>query len=221
MSRSKHRCRDNRLWLFLAALLMGLGGSVEAQNSRRSVVEGLLIPDSVSAFARDVSEVREVEFRSSLGAAGYANVIVRKMGDTIRERGISTFARGVCASACADLFLMGQRMSLLTSYTKTPTYLLIHPFFNSKTHEINYSDSDSTFKKIANKANGKITFKFLEKTYDVKNSRGGIYIFRDPFLTIRGRYSVLFCDGTELFQPRTCSPIENLTPQLLGIDIEN
>jgi len=221
MSRSKHSWPGMQTGLLVAVVIAGLGGPVEAESAERRVVEGLLNQDSMTSFTRDVSELREIEFRDSLGAAGYANVIVRRMGDEVRERGVNTFARGVCASACADIFLMGQRMSLLASYTKTPTYLLIHPFFNVKTHEINYSDSDSTFKKIASKANGKITFKFLEKTYDVKSPRGGIYIFREPFLTISGRHSVLFCDGTELFQPRTCAPMKNLTPQALGIDIGN
>lgn len=189
---------------------------------KRLVIRGEITPNTVTELKirlESLVPLEELEFVDSRGAPQYATKIIKEFGNIIIEKKLKTFARGRCASACAVLFLLGQHPTFLVSDSKMPTHLMIHAGFHAKTNEIAYGDTDAEFKKIELVTGGKIPVSFLEKVFDAKNPNGGIFIFKDPFLTISGRKRILFCKGDEKFLPRTCDEISTYTFEKLGIAV--
>lgn len=187
---------------------------------KRLVIKGEITPNTVNKLKirlESTVPLLELEFVDSRGAPQYATRIIKEFGSIIVEKKLKTFARGRCASACAILFLLGQHPTFLVSDSKMPTHLMIHAGYHAKTNEVAYGDTDAEFKRIELVTGGEIPISFLEKVFDAKNPNGGIFIFKDPFLTISGLKRILFCKGYEKLLPRTCDEISNYTLEKLGI----
>ncbi|MES2071616.1 MAG: hypothetical protein V4488_14780 [Pseudomonadota bacterium] len=195
-----------------------------AQNTANSryIWVGDLTLNSLHDFSdalKNSKMVTAIEFRKSSGAAASAGIIVKEIESQIEMKKLKTFARGQCASACANAFLLGEERTLLPSMDTTPTHLMLHAQRSNQTGEINYGATDQLFKKIVAKSKGKITLAFLEKMYEAKNSGGGLYILREAKATNDGISQIFFCTGEEKELRRPCEAIKGLKPQDLGISI--
>ncbi|BBB64769.1 hypothetical protein UNDYM_0516 [Undibacterium sp. YM2] len=190
----------------------------------RFILNGNITLNSISELQsriKDDKPLHAIEFRESRGSNSSATIILESLSEIIVSQNLKTYARGRCASSCAEAFLMGERKTLLPSNSEMPTHLMIHAAYSGRNGEVIYGDSERSFKKIVARSGGKIQLPLLEKVFETKSPNGGIFIFRDPFTTIYGKYNILFCKGDEKFAPRTCEPIKDLTLQSLGISIEN
>ncbi len=211
---------------FKVLLMLLISNSVFAENmdSTRFVWNGELNLNSLNDFKekiRKTPDLHELEFRQSAGAKASAGIIVNELISLIENKGLRTFARGQCASACAFVFLMGKEPTLLPPVDETPTYLMLHAMRNIKTQEINYGETDRLLKKIEKATKGKFSLGLLEKIYDAKSPQGGIFITREPVKTMHGNASVFFCSGTEVALRQPCQSFDKAKPQDFGIFVSN
>ncbi|MFZ6760446.1 hypothetical protein ACO0K9_24855 [Undibacterium sp. Ji50W] len=191
-------------------------------SDTRYVWDGAVVESKYQDFQRKIKDqdaLKELEFRNSPGAPAKAGILTDAIETQIDKKGIHTFARGQCASACANIFLLSPQRTLLPSLNKVRTHLMIHVSRASDNGEIDYGGSEKMNKRIVSKSAGKIPLELLDKIFDAKNKQGGIYIFREPIVTDQGEAYVLFCAGDEVPFLRTCKPMKGIKPQDLGISI--
>lgn len=210
-------------FLFISLLFATTFLCAEVANSVRYVWVGDISQTSLDRLKQRLhdteSKIQELEFRDSRGASTAGGRISTELVAVIEENNINTFVQGQCASACAIAFMAGKKRTLLPSKDGVITYLHIHPLRNGRTGEINYGGTDKDLKMLVEKSEGKLNIEFFEKIYETKNAQGGIFVFSEPFLTTHGKHYVVFCLGDEFLLPRTCAPIQNITPNDFGISI--
>lgn len=165
-------------------------------------------------------EIKGILLSNSLGAANDGVEIVEEFRKRIERKKLSTFARGICASACANIFLLGYQRNLLANPNGKPTTLLLHPvrrvFEENKNGvgQIQVFFTDKINQQISERSQGKLTIELLNKMYDAEDGSGGIFILREP--NSEGKY-ILF--SKSLAKKIRATPISDLTPADLGINI--
>lgn len=171
------------------------------------------------ALAAD-PEIKGILLSNSLGAANDGVEIVEEFRKRIDQKKLSTFARGICASACANIFLLGYQRNLLANPNGKPSTLLLHPvrrvFEENKNGvgQVQVFFTDKINQQISERSQGKLTIELLNKMYDAEDGSGGIFILRDP--NSEGKY-ILF--SKSLAKKIRATPISELTPADLGITI--
>ena len=171
------------------------------------------------ALAAD-PEIKGILLSNSLGAANDGVESVEEFRKRIDQKKLSTFERGICASACANIFLLGYQRNLLANPNGKPSTLLLHPV--RRVFEVNKNGvgqvqvffTDKINQQISERSQGKLTIELLNKMYDAEDGSGGIFILRDP--NSEGKY-ILF--SKSLAKKIRATPISELTPADLGITI--
>lgn len=188
------------------------------------VWHGELTPKRLAHFDESMradGKISTIEFVDSRGAGASGGIIVDKIEQIINEHNLNTVARGQCASACANAFLLGDVRTLLPSGSLKSTYLMLHAARQNKSGEVNYGATEKSNNKIATKSGGKFPLSLLNRIFDDKagNGDGEIYIFREAFETKNGKQHVLVCDGKKKAGLDNCEVIKGVAPQDLGINV--
>lgn len=98
-------------------------------EGQRLVWQGEMTPKHVQEVTRLLKQenVDGLELRNSPGAGKFARPIFADTYKLLRERKLRTYARGLCASTCASIFLAGKEPTFLASKTAgVPTVLMFH-----------------------------------------------------------------------------------------------
>ncbi len=168
-------------------------------------------------------DIDTVEFRDSLGTPSYALLVLKEVNKSIYERKTKTLVKGRCMSMCAFAFLLGSSRQMLASDRNYQTYLFIHPIWDTESREIIYGQTERILDQIAERSGNSKSREMLEIIFDVKNEKGGLYIFRNPigFGVNAEKYHAYFCDGTEERDPKKCKPVPGITPGTLGVVVQD
>lgn len=167
------------------------------------------------------SNIDTVEFRDSMGAASHALMVLKDVNKNIYEQKIKTRAKGRCMSMCAFAFLLGSSREMLAAEGDAQTYLFIHPIWDTEENEIIYGQTERVLDQIVERNGNRASLKALEIIFEVKNERGGLYLFRKPIRIEENfeKYHAYFCYGDEERDPKKCKPIPEITPETLGIAV--
>lgn len=162
-----------------------------------------------------------IQFRNSPGASSSAGIIVENVEQLINTYHFDTEARGVCASACAAAFLLGETRTLLPGIRNEATYLMLHATRQHTTREVDYGNTEKIHRKIAARSEGKFPLVLLNRIFDDQKGTadGEIYIYRDPQSSILGPQHVFICANAVFGIMDTCEPVPGLKPQSLGIEV--
>lgn len=211
--------------LLLAACLAG-GGAHAAPSlpagleleGKRLVWQGELRPDQAEEAARLIrqGQADALEMRNSPGAGKFATTIFDTVYQALRERRVPTYARGICGSACASIFLLGKEPTMLKSLTPgVPTVLMFHA--------MRYKgavDPELTRTRVADIATvrGERARHLLLKVADDKLPlNAALYIFPKPVDAQAGSSAVLFCDGRPGQKIAQCTPVPGDALRDLGV----
>lgn len=182
------------------------------------VWHGSITPEKMAEFRDELkkrSNLAGIEFRQSPGAGGSAGILITELERHIKDRKLATYARGLCASACADAFLHGTTRTMYPSYMGLPTRLALHPVTHQG--ERNSGLTDVLNRRIVASSGGKFPLELLDRMYDISGPAGMLYIYPSRQKMSRGTAYVVLCRSDE--KPSQCEPIPGFTPNSLGIQV--
>lgn len=211
--------------LLLASCLAGSKAYAEAPlpaglalDDKRLVWQGELRPEQAEQAARLIRQGKAdaLELRNSPGAGKFATTIFDTVHQALRERRVPTYARGICGSACASIFLLGKEPTMLKSLTPgVPTVLMFHA--------MRYKgavDPELTRTRVADIATVRgerarhLLLKVAEEGLPLN---AALYIFPKPVNAQAGSSAVLFCDGRPGQKIEQCAPLPGDALRDLGV----
>lgn len=217
------------LCFFTRLLLAGclVGGKAHAQPSlpaglklegTRLIWQGELRPEQAEQAARLIRQgnATALELRNSPGAGKFATTIFDTVFKVLRARPLPTYARGVCGSACASIFLLGKEPTMLKSLTPgVPTVLMFHA--------MRYQgavDPELTRTRVADIAavrGERARHLLLKVAEEGLPLNAALYIFPKPVNAQAGSSTVLFCDGRPGQKIEGCAPVPGDALRDLGV----
>lgn len=132
-------------------------------------------------------EVRCLELRSSPGGATYGALLIGQMA---RERGMRTLARGRCVSACALVFLGGERRELGQAWRGDPTALLLHGGFDRASGAPDPTFAEAIRDWVSERTATRLPVDLLDAALSVPDRAGGLVVAAAP-----GPGAVRLCPG--------------------------
>lgn len=208
------------------AIVLFLTSCMSQDKENIYVLNGSMTIESMQKLSQTLQSnlmIDTVELRDSLGASSHALLVMKEVNKTIYERKLHTLVKGRCASACAFAFLLGRTREMLKSEWYSPTFLFLHPIWDTEVHEIIYGHTERILDQIVERSENKLDRTMLEIIFDVKNEKGGLYVFRNAIrlgANTEKNYAY-FCYGTEKRMPSDCKPISGLTPLTLGLIVHD
>lgn len=184
----------------------------------RLVWQGEMRQEQAVEAARLIRQekIGALELCNSPGAGKFATTIFATVSKAVRERGLPTYARGICGSVCASIFLSGRNPTMLKSFTPgVPTILMFHA--------VRYKgvvDPALTRTLVADIATvrGERARHLLLKVADERLPlAAALYVFPKPVDAETGSSAVLFCDGRPGQGIRQCAPVPGDALHDLGV----
>ncbi|MFZ6862673.1 hypothetical protein ACO0K7_08570 [Undibacterium sp. Ji67W] len=213
-----------KIFVFLLVTLIPFFAAAERFDSQNKfVITGAITIKSVDDFdqaLKSSSQLDGILLSNSFGATDNGVEIVKEFKKRIDERKLNTYMKGYCASACANIFLLGYKRVMLANPSGKPSMLLLHPVRKVSPENINGVGQIQVFftdkinQEISDRSEGKITIDLLNRMYDADDGSGGIFILRDA--NSEGKY-VLF--SKSIAKRIRATPISQSTPEDLGIMI--
>ncbi|MCH8622454.1 hypothetical protein [Undibacterium sp. TS12] len=211
--------------IFLMMLFLSSSASgAEFAPVKRFEISGVISNMDVERFDKFIKEnpdIREILLSDSPGGYDDRSSTVFEFKKRIDDLKLKTFARGLCASTCAYIFLLGYERTLLANPAGKKTMLLLHPVRwigkddKEGTGQIQVQYTDKLNKAVSERSNGKITTELLDKMYSTDDASGGIFILREANSENK---HILF--SSSIKKRMRAVPISDLTPPDLGIRID-
>lgn len=209
---------------FMTLLLSSVTLGEDVVSVKRFEINGVISKNDIERFDQFVKvnpNIREILLSDSPGGYDDGTSTVLEFKKRIDELKLKTSARGLCASACAYIFLLGYERALLANSAGKKTMLLLHPVRwigkddKDGVGQIQVQYTDKLNKAVSERSEGKITTDLLDKMYATDDSSGGIFILREA--NSESKY-ILF--SSSIKKRIKAVPISELTPQDIGIRIE-
>jgi hypothetical protein len=118
----------------------------------------------------------------------------RRIGQSIRDRGLKTVVAGRCVSACANMFLGGTSRQFAASTVKVPPTLGYHGSYNRKTKEVNRKKTGDYFVTMTG---GRMSEEIIERFIRIENKNGMLYFVHPEQRRTAGAPLALLCRGDE------------------------
>lgn len=211
------------LLLVSVIIILALGSYRQVNDETRLFLSGELSLEKVLQLEQQLKSGQgrwnTLQLSDSPGAGAAAGMIVERMEVLLNRYRLNTEVRGFCVSACAAIFLLGQRRQMLATEDHSPTYLMLHAIRNNQTREVNYGKTETINRKIAARSLGQFSIKLLSRMFDDKRGTGDgeIYLFRDPQPSTHGHSHLFICDSQRSLPIQQCEIIKRITPQSLGV----
>ncbi|MFZ6743997.1 hypothetical protein ACO0LC_12265 [Undibacterium sp. JH2W] len=125
-------------------------------------------------------DLKEIELVDVPGASKIAADVAYQFQLRINQNKMRTFARGLCASTCAYIFLMGHERTLLPARSGQDTVLLMHSIHSGIDGAFQRTYNDDLISIVHQRSIGKFPLELLNKMYETTDRSGGIYIYRKP-----------------------------------------
>ncbi|MFZ6767144.1 hypothetical protein ACO0LM_08660 [Undibacterium sp. Di26W] len=197
----------------------------EIVPAKRFEINGVISKTDVERFDQLIKEnpnINEILLSDSPGGYDDGTSTVLEFKKRIDDLKLKTSARGLCASTCAYIFLLGYERTLLANPSGKKTMLLLHPVRwidkddKDGIGRIQVQYTDKLNKAISERSGGKITTDLLDKMYSTDDSSGGIFFLREA--NSENKY-ILF--SSSIKKRIRAIPISDLTPQDLGMIIKD
>ena len=196
------------LALGLAALSGSSAWAMELVNLGNTVVlsgpvtgsELVMVKNAFAANPR----IDLVVLRNSLGGDAWTGY---RVGEFLREAGVSTAVSGYCISSCSRMFLGGKQRLFTNDYPADRTYVGFHGHYNAQGNlDAQHVIKGGLYNWILKYSDGKADSELVKRWIAIQKSRGAANFFHPDVATALG-HSVFFCDGQQAQKPTGCEPL--------------
>lgn len=198
--------------------MLGIGGALLSSSGARAmelaVIGNTLImtgpvtgsePAMVKAALAANPKIDLVVLRNSHGGnatAGY------RVGELLREAGVTTAVSGYCISSCSRMFLGGRQRIFTDDYPVNRTYVGFHGHYDSQGNLDRESVArHGLYDWIIRYSDGKADPALVKRWIAIQKNRGAANFFH-PDLEIPLGHSAFFCDGLQVQKPTSCEPLD-------------
>jgi hypothetical protein len=193
--------------------------SVKMSDANTLVWQGGIDEERYAEFKRLLPTLPDsgvVLFRNSPGGK---IVVATNTFLAINRRNLRVEIEGLCASACADVFLFSKRRGLSPKADLGITYLFLHGTFNERTQQ-RVSDpafNETRAEMLLQNTGQRFRKDLFLRSLNTQSRDGGLMIFMQGQPYAGGIAHVLFCDRSGWFKRFGCEVIPDETPTTLGI----
>jgi hypothetical protein len=157
-----------------------------------------------NAFAAN-PKIDLVVLRNSHGGEAWTGY---RVGEFMREAGVTTAVSGYCVSSCSRMFLGGRQRLFTSDYPAERTYVGFHGHYNAQGDLDPLSVSKGgLYNWILTYSDGKADPELVKRWIAITKNRGSANFFHPDVAAALG-HSVFFCDGQKSQKPTNCEPLE-------------
>ena len=192
--------------------LMALGGGTACGMELATFGNTLILSGPVTgselalvkdAFAAN-PKIDLVVLRNSHGGDAWTGY---RVGDVLREAGVTTAVSGYCISSCSRMFLGGKYRVFTDDYPADRTYVGFHGHYDAQGNLDRSSVNKSgLFSWIIQHSDGKADPDLVMRWIAIEKNKGAANFFHPDVAATLG-HSVFFCDGLKAQKPTSCEPV--------------
>jgi hypothetical protein len=156
------------------------------------------------AFAAN-PKIDLVVLRNSLGGDAWTGY---RVGELLRDAGVTTAVSGYCVSSCSRMFLGGKVRLFTDDYPADRTYVGFHGHYGADGN----LDSDSVHRSglytwILRYSDGKADPDLVKRWTEIPKNKGAANFFHPDVAATLG-HSLFFCDGLGAQRLTACEPLD-------------
>ena len=156
-----------------------------------------------NAFAAN-PRIDTVVLRNSHGGDAWTGY---RVGELLRNAGVTTVVSGYCISSCSRMFLGGKTRLFSDDYPADRTYVGFHGHYDGNGNLDSNSVSQSgLYTWILKYSDGKADPDLVKRWIAIKKNKGAANFFHPDVSAALGN-SVFFCDGLTAQRVTSCEPI--------------
>ncbi|MBX9816606.1 MAG: hypothetical protein K2X79_01190 [Burkholderiaceae bacterium] len=192
----------------LAALVGHVAHGMElAQHGNTIVLSGPVTGSEFTkvkeAFALN-PKIDLVVLRNSPGGDAWTGY---RVGELLREAGVTTAVSGYCNSSCSRMFLGGKYRLFTDDYPADRTYVGFHGHYDGNGNlDRNSVNKSGLYPWILKYSDGKADPDLVMRWIAIEKNKGAANFFHPDVHAALGQ-SVFFCDGLKTQKPTSCEPI--------------
>jgi hypothetical protein len=118
----------------------------------------------------------------------------RRIGNSIREKGLRTVVAGRCISGCATIFLGGKVRQFAARAGEEEIVLAYHGSYNRKTNAVNMNNDGTYFSRLSD---GKMADDLIERFTHIRKKSGALVLMHPSYRASEDDPVALFCTGDE------------------------
>lgn len=130
-----------------------------------------------------------------------------RVGELLRDAGVSTAVSGYCISSCSRMFLGGKYRFFTDDYSPDRTWVGFHGHYDGLGNLDRLDVAKAgLYSWIIKYSDGKADPALVKRWIAIEKNRGAANFFHPDVATTLGN-SVFFCDGLQAQKPTSCEPI--------------
>ena len=149
-----------------------------------------------SAMRNFEGQLKVVVFHDSPGGDSLAG---RRIGESIRVRGMRTVVAGRCVSACANMFLGGVERTFASTLRERPTVLGFHGRYSRRSGAVEWEGDPGYYVEMTA---GKMGEEFVRSFARLENQQGALYFIHPSQRESQDKALAYLCKGTERHSAR-------------------
>jgi len=194
---------------FTIALLPKFASSMEAKIIEDTLIlSGPVIQGDIQRFENSIASnpnIKTVVLRNSWGGhieSGY------RIGERIRELGITTVVSGHCVSSCSRMFLGGKKRQYSDDFRLEKTFVGFHGHYDS-TGKLNRPlvERWNLAQWTVKFSDGKADPELVQRWVSIELNTGMVAFMHPNTSTPFRSEKTFFCKGLESNRPRSCNTI--------------
>ncbi len=155
------------------------------------------------AFAAN-PKIDLVVLRNSHGGDAWTGY---RVGEFLREAGVTTAVSGYCISSCSRMFLGGKQRLLTSDFPAERTFVGFHGHYNNQGNlDRQTVNKGGLYAWILKYSDGKADPTLVQRWISIEKNRGAANFFHPDVAALLG-HSVFFCDGLQAQRPTDCEPL--------------
>ena len=194
---------------FTIALLPRFASSMEAKIIEDTLIlSGAIIQGDIQRFENSIasnSNIKTVVLRNSWGGhieSGY------RIGERIRELGLTTVVSGHCVSSCSRMFLGGKERRYSNDFGLEKTFVGFHGHYDSN-GKLNQPQVErwNLAQWTVKFSDGKADPELVQRWVSIELNTGMVAFMHPNTSTPFRSEKTFFCKGLESNRPRSCNTI--------------
>jgi len=130
-----------------------------------------------------------------------------RVGEFLREAGVTTAVSGYCISSCSRMFLGGKNRLYTDDYPADRTWVGFHGHYDAQGNLDRASVSKGNlYDWIIRYSDGKADPDLVRRWISIEKNKGAANFFH-PDVAVTLGHSVFFCDGLQAQKPTSCDPV--------------
>ena len=191
-----------------AALCHGAGAMELAAVGNAIILSGPVTGSELTmvrnAFAAN-PQINLVVLRNSHGGDAWTGY---RVGELLREKGVTTAVSGYCISSCSRMFLGGKQRVFTNDYPPERTYVGFHGHYNAQGNLDAMSvNKGGLYQWILHYSDGKADPELVKRWIAIPKNMGAANFFHPDVAATLG-HSLFFCDGHQRQNPITCEALD-------------